>query len=166
MIIVLLSVASVNATTLIGGSIQNGDFELPASGKVHISTGQIPSWTVWTEVSGASNDTGVDNGASSRIMFIQPQAAVKNMTDYTINAGDVFTYSLENVLAGRAAVELSLIYDNDGVYTAIAGTTLSLSPVGMIEGSFTALAGEDYIGKMIGIGILSMGNWPKWITPC
>jgi hypothetical protein len=61
-LMVLLSVSAANAdTALIGIGVRNGDFELPAAGKVQISTGTIPNWTIWTEKATATADTGVES---------------------------------------------------------------------------------------------------------
>ncbi len=164
---VLLCVSAANATILIGGSVQNGDFEDPTTGKVMVESGNVPSWSVWTEVATASNDTGTDTiaggvaGVDTRILFIQPGGAVKNMTTETIDAGETFTYSLDFTTAGRSPADIALVYEDAGVFNVIAGTTLTINAVGTVDGSFTALAGEAYIGKAIGVGLISGGSWPE-----
>ena len=47
------------------------------------------------------------------------------------------------------------------MFTVIDGTTLTINAVGTVEGSFTAVDGEAYIGKAIGVGLISGGSWPE-----
>lgn len=149
------------ATTLIGGSLQNGNFETSGTGTVRFPNATIVNWSLWTEKATATNDTGVYTNQGDRTAFIQPNGAIKNMTTYVATVGDTFSYGFSNEFAGRGSASMQLVYDNGGVITAIPGSLISGTPVGTYSGSFTVQAGDPWEGKTIGVGLFTAANYPE-----
>lgn len=165
------------AQVLIDASTRNGSFELlggvqGVAKATHWDTdpdGDVDSWTDWAGVSTANNDSGADaSGAASdgtRVAFLQNANAAYNLTDYTIQLGDRFTYSWDWVLAGRGPAIAGLAYDNGGTITAIGGAdttnpdaTMPHLGLGML---YEVLAGNPAIGKKIALTVSSTGNYPE-----
>lgn len=149
------------ATLLIGGALLNGNFESSSTGTVMFISGNIANWANWAELDTANNNTGVYTNQGDRTAFIQSGGAIRNMTTYVATVGDIFTYSFDNELAGRSSATMQLVYDDGGVITAIPGSQISGSPVNTISGSFTVQAGDAWVGKTIGVGISTPGNFPE-----
>lgn len=149
------------ATILIGGATLNGNFEDSGTGTVLFSLGTIPNWASWTEVGTASANTGVYTNGGDRTAYIEPGGAIRNMTSYTVAAGDTFTFSFDNERANRGSASMQLVYDDGGVITAIPTALISGSPVNTLSGSFTVQSGDAWIGKTIGVGLFTSGNYPE-----
>lgn len=171
-IIVVVPMVPVHAEILIDNTTRNGSFESGPSAKTMFTSGAIPDWTNWTEVDAEDDDTGTDLAGSgaytgldgTRIAWLQPGAAILNMTAHVIQAGDVIDYSVWNVLAGRTGdAEISLVWDNAGTRTAIPGTEVVFGETSQGVGQFTVQAGDAWIGSILGVGIvnLSGNNYPE-----
>ena len=157
------------ATTLIGGSLLNGDFEVSTTGAVSFSSGTIANWATWTEQSTAAGDTGVYSSPTSgnRSAYLQPGAAIRDMTSYIIGQGDVLQYGFTDVLGARPEATMFLIYEDAGAYLKITGTDFTFATASGANNTaitaplFTVNAGDAWIGKTLGVGFTSAGSYPE-----
>lgn len=167
--ILLSAISGHAATTVIGGSVGNGDFEVSSTGTVTFTSGTIANWGTWTEQSTASGDTGVYTSPSSgnRSAYLEPGAAIQNMSSYVIGQGDVLQYGFTDVLGGRPEATMFLIYESAGAYLKITGTDFTFATANgtnntaMIAPLFTVNAGDAWIGRTLGIGFTSAGSYPE-----
>src|SRR6218665_2526748 len=93
-------------TTLISGSTGNGDFQSPnVAAPTQFASGTITSWASWTEQDTTATDTGIydsPNAGGSQVAYIQSGGAIRNLTTYTIQAGDVIEYGFTDVIGSRS----------------------------------------------------------------
>ncbi|WP_442484602.1 PEP-CTERM sorting domain-containing protein [Aeoliella sp. SH292] len=170
---VMVVASPAMAVVLIDPVTNNGSFEL-ADGVVNTTkipvwdgTPNIDNWSVWTGVSTADNDSGVQlKGAQAAtgdmIAFFQPGNAAHNMTTWNAAAGDLFNFSWDHIGNAGAAHSVVMVYDNAGTITALeASRVFSTGTLETISGSFVVPAGSPAIGKPMGIGVRSTGNWPE-----
>jgi hypothetical protein len=167
---VLLPLCAEAQGILIDPTTLNGSFENNSS-KTTFDSGLVPNWVVWTGVSAASNDSGTDaSGAATqgtRDAYLQGGNADFDLTSYTFQAGDVFTYTWDWALVGRGSATAQLGYWNGSIVVAIAGTDTSFqsnSSQGLGLGTtYTVLPGDPAIGNEIAMTILapSGSNYPE-----
>lgn len=176
--------ASQAATVLISPTVNNGSFE-SVNGTINTAfttkiaqwdgsaNGEIDNWTVWTGVSTAANDSGTQIWTGGpqppagpegvRFAFLQPGNAVANMTTYTVQAGDVFTFSWDHVGTRNLSHTVSLVYFDGTSMVALSGTSVNATASGTTYGgTFTIAADSAAIGRTIGIGIQNTStNWAE-----
>lgn len=160
--------ASAALITLIGGATGNGNFESPnvtAPTQVDTVGAVIPNWSIWTQ-QGVDNDTGVYDAGStgSQVLYIQGGGAVKNVTSYVVQAGDLFDFSFLHALVGRGPANISLLYQDGANFIQIPGTSFSsTTAVATISGTYTIPLGSPAIGKVIGVGLIAPAgsNYPE-----
>jgi hypothetical protein len=172
-------VTITGATVLIDTLHNNGSFELlgGVSGslvKVYHwdvdAGGDVDNWSVWNAAVGGPS-TAEDNAgtqisggatAGARIGFLQGNNAAYNMTAHTVAVGDVFTFTWDHTLRDSSHT-VSLVYNNGGTITTLATSAVTSTTVGNGKGgTYTVLAGDQAIGKTIGLGILNNNsNYPE-----
>lgn len=152
--------------TLIGGSTNNGDFEI---GSGLISGGSVTSWATWTEQSTADNNTGIHTAGPvgpDQNIYIQGGGAIRNITTHTAAIGDTFEYGFTDAYS-EVNITMQLIYNDGGTWTAITGSDLTEEGGGLgnritsRSDSFTVQAGDAWVGKTIGVGLFSTGGFPN-----
>ena len=152
------ALSSQAATVLIGGTTNNGDFEDPI-GADSFASGNVTNWANWTEQSAvAGGDTGTVARASL-FAYLKGGGAIVNMTTTTIAVGDTFNFGFTNV-RGRD-VDMQLVYNDGGVLTGIAGTEFGGDQYETYTSSLIVTAGDAWIGKVVGVGILAASNYPE-----
>lgn len=171
-----LSNAATNppSVTLIDATTRNGSFELLGAPPGAVSAAKATHWdtdpdgdvTYWTLFPGvtAFNDSGTEINAGlathgTKLAFLQNGNAAYNLTSHVIQAGDVFTFLWD--ARNAAAHNVSLVYDNGGILTAL-GTAVASTSTGLDKtGTYTVLAGDPCIGKTVGIKLASTGFFPN-----
>ncbi|MAT72718.1 MAG: hypothetical protein CMJ58_24830 [Planctomycetaceae bacterium] len=160
-------------TTLIDPVTNNGSFEFAGGAlnttKIQVwDTGalDVDHWVEWAGVSTAGNDSGVENTGNASdgtmIAFLQGGNAVHNMTSWLAAEGDVFAFSWDHVLREDRNHTVSLVYDDGGTITTIAGSEVdSTGVLEKISGVYQIPAGSPAIGKAIGLGVVSPGSYPE-----
>ena len=162
------------SVTLIDATTRNGSFELLGAAPGAVSAAKATHWdtdpdgdvTYWTLFPGvtAFNDSGTEINAGlathgTKLAFLQNGNAAYNLTSHVIQAGDVFTFLWD--ARNGAAHNVSLVYDNGGILTAM-GTAVSSTSTGLNKtGTFTVLGGDPCIGKTVGIKLASTGFFPN-----
>ena len=158
-------------TTLIGGATGNGDFQNPnIAAPTQFSSGTITNWASWTEQDTTATDTGIydsPNAGGSQVAYIQGGGAIRNLTTYTIQVGDIIDYGFTDVLGARSDATIRLIYDDGtGVMVVVPGSdlvgTTATGQNGIVfTRSFTVTPGSAWIGKKLGVGLFTTGNYPE-----
>jgi beta-glucanase (GH16 family) len=138
--------------------------------------GPVPNWSEWTTALGgpstADSDSGVqaipaDATQGDNIAYLQGGNADYDLTSFTIQAGDVFTYSWDWVAAARGTANVELAYWNGATLTGIASTeTSAQSNSGKVLGNgttWTVPVGDTSIGNEIAISVAapSGANYPE-----
>lgn len=159
---------------LIDNTLRNGDFEMRNGAPNAIKTtawdmpapNDIDNWTEWTGVSTVADNTGVEGGGSHGAMrgFFRSGNAAYNMTPSVAAEGSVYSCTWKQVNAAGSTLSVQLVYDDGGVITAIPASlaitntgTAAVPGIGHLV--FRIPAGSPAIGKTIGIGVSSLGNW-------
>lgn len=167
----LVSSASAQ-TTLIDPDTNNGSFEYAGgvlnTNKVQVWDGDpdVDNWTEWAGVSTAGNDSGVENTGNASdgtmVAFMQGGNAVHNMTDYVIQAGDMFEFSWDHVLREDREHTVGLVWDDGGTITSIVDSEKAYTGViETISNSYTIPAGHPSIGSAVGLGVVTPGSYPE-----
>ncbi|TWT78330.1 hypothetical protein Pla123a_11210 [Posidoniimonas polymericola] len=164
--------SAATADILIDPDVNNGSFEYAGgvlnTTKIQVwdGTPDIDNWSVWTEMSTAEDDSGVQNTGNASdgtmIAFMQGGNAMYNMTSWVPSAGDEFYFSWDHVLRGDRAHTVSLVYDAGGVITSLtASETPSTGVVETIANTYIVPSGSPLIGNTVGLGVVSPGAYPE-----
>ena len=128
-----------------------------------------PSQANWSFPAGQSGTTTTDGSPASPSAYVGPSGgfSINQTTSHTIGAGEVYDVSYWAALSANegagGATRVALAYDNAGTLTEIAGASqsLTLTTAGNWQShdfSFTAQAGQAYVGKAIGIMLINSGS--------
>lgn len=166
-LIAMLAVTSSYAradVALIDSYTRNGSFESEQTKQTSWDT--ITAWTNWNSSFGGSstsnNDSGCEPASTSwgnMIGFMQPNNAAFNLTEYVIQADDVFDIEFE--MLNSSAVTVSLVYQaDDGKIMAISGvtTTTDNTPGTIRKYRIKVPYYYSSVGKRVGIGIVNKGT--------
>jgi hypothetical protein len=172
----LLPICAGAQTILINPTTLNGSFE-DNSSKTTFTSGLVPNWAVWTSAESipANTDSGSDVSGSAtqgtRDAYLQQGTAAYDLTAYTIQAGDVFTYTWDWALVGRGTATVELGYWDGSSFVGIGSTATSFqsnTSQGLGLGtSYTAsladATGGADVGAQMGIGVISPtgANYPE-----
>ena len=159
---------------LIGLTKRNGSFELLGSptGTVngakatHWDTdpdGDVTNWTLWTEQSTASNDSGTEGTGSTfrhgnKHAYLQSGNAVYNPTLYQIKAGDVIRLTYSRTTAGTLSAYL--VSNTGSTIVQIPGTTIQVTTTAAdgYQMVFTVPNGHASIGQSLGVAFKNTGG--------
>ena len=140
------------ATTLIGGAIQNGDFNDTAD---TFASGNVPNWTVST--TGGSMLTEAGGTTGFRAVIQSPGGSIYNATTYTAQVGDVFTIAFFDQRVDRA-MTAALAWDDGGTITAQAGASVSSDgTIATQTTNYTVQSGDAVVGKEVSL-LLTRGG--------
>ncbi|MEK7953201.1 hypothetical protein [Luteolibacter soli] len=148
--------------SLINNYLLNGSFELQGGVASTVKqvqwdnpAGDVDNWKLWTELSSASTDSGVEPGGSHGAMraFLQGGNAVYNMTSEVAAAGAVYACSWKHT-GNDGTIDVQLVYNDGGVIKSLAASsavTTNAAQTGDLV--YRIPAGSPAIGKTIGIGV-------------
>lgn len=182
MLAFLLPMGFAGAATLINPTINNGSFEYVDGSPLTQPSGtkivgwdtpglNIDNWTLW---SGPENDSGTQVWTPGPpppqgpegiwFAFLQPGASIYNLTGHTIQAGDTFTFSWDNIgTRTNLSHTVSLVFFDGTNVQVIPDTTVTgLNGGNAYGGTFTIPEGSLSIGHTIGLGVVNTSeSWPE-----
>jgi hypothetical protein len=124
----------------------------------------------WVWPAGQSGVTTTDHTPAEASAYVGPAGnfAITQTTSHTIAVGDVYDVSYQAELSynegNGGSTRVALAYDNGGTLTEILGASQSATmPTIATEWhpytfSFAVQAGQDYIGKQLGIMLINSGT--------
>ena len=143
--------------------VANGGFS-SGTGTVSFASGNVPSWSTWT-----AGDNGVYQSGAARDAYLAPGGGIRNLTAYTAQLGDTFTFDWRLSNYGNSAGrtwQVGLVYDVAGTTTFVPGafttftsTAATPSAQNFAPVSFTIDPGSVAIGNVIGIGVKAAGQY-------
>ncbi|MEK7953585.1 beta strand repeat-containing protein [Luteolibacter soli] len=163
-----------NVHELIGLTKHNGSFELlgPVPGTVNAAkagnwdtaaAGDVTYWTIWTEQSTASNDSGTETTASTfrhgaKHAFLQSGNAVYNPTSYQLKAGDTIRLTYSRTVAGTLSAYL-VVNTGSGI-VQLPGSTIQVTTDAKdgYEMVFVVPNGHASIGQSLGVAFKNTGG--------
>lgn len=133
-----------------------------------IVNGGFDSKDNWDFPSGQSGTTSTDGAPESPSAYVAPGGySIDQTTSHVIAFAETYNVSYWTALSyddgNGGATKVTLAYDNSGTLIDIAGASQSLTLTTLQDWrlhqfSFTAQAGQDYIGKSLGIKLVNTGG--------
>lgn len=170
------------AANLINATTNNGSFETlggvisnaKATNWDTDPDGDVDHWNNWGASTGGPSTAQTDSGTEphisvatqgNRIAFLQAGNAAYNLTSHAIEAGEVFTYSWDWVLAGRPNATAQLGYWNGSAIVAISGTdttnpNTTVRHLGLGT-TWTVPPGHPAIGHPIAMTVRATNGYPE-----
>lgn len=168
------SVPEPSLHDLISNTLRNGSFELRNGAPNTIKTttwdaaapNDIDNWIEWTGTSTVADNSGVEGGGSHGAMrgYFRSGNAAYNLTPSIALEGSVYSCTWKQVTGAGSPLSVRLVYQ-DGVNIVAIPASIATTNTGTIAAPglgklvFRIPAGSPAIGKPIGVGISSVGNW-------
>jgi hypothetical protein len=154
-------------------TVENFSFELPGTGKLRINDPCVPGWT---EADPNTAEAGLESngqwGATDGLWtaYLGVDAAIYNLTDYTIQTGDKFQMVFDAVSTYKAKVlSAELYYDDAGKRVVVATKNVDLTDLPQyawqknLTLDFNADDVPASVGHKIGIQFRHSSGYDHWV---
>jgi len=170
------AVEDLMARTPIAVTVQNASFELPGTEKIKGWNGEGVSGTPAVDIPGwasdsAVADSGVETGYTATdgewtAFLMGSDPSVWQLTDYVINAEDVFELQVDARSTGSATtLRIILFYDDEGIrMPAVFADVMITDAMQTFSLVFNAADVPEAVGKKIGVefdNVTTNGN--SWL---